>query len=37
MERIGYGYGSEWHLLHWMCRHRYRLDFPSTSAGNESE
>lgn len=26
MSRIGFGYGSEWHLLRWMGRHRNRLD-----------
>ena len=26
MARIGHGYGSEWHLLRYMGRHRHRLD-----------
>lgn len=26
MARIAYGYGSEWHLLRWMGRHRQVLD-----------
>ncbi|MFC1600821.1 hypothetical protein ACFL34_00535 [Candidatus Sumerlaeota bacterium] len=26
MGQIGYGYGSEWHLLRWMGRHRSELD-----------
>lgn len=26
MGRIGHGYGSEWHLLRWMGRHRDNLD-----------
>ena len=26
MSRIGYGYGSEWHLLRWMGRHRQEFD-----------
>lgn len=26
MGRIGYGYGSEWHLLRWMGRHRKCFD-----------
>jgi len=25
MGRIGHGYGSEWHLLHWLGRHRAEL------------
>ena len=26
MGRIGHGYGSEWHLLRWMGRHRRKFD-----------
>lgn len=26
MGRIGYGYGSEWHLLRYLGRHRHKLD-----------
>ena len=26
MGRIGHGYGSEWHLLRYLGRHRDRLD-----------
>jgi hypothetical protein len=25
MGKIGYGYGSEWHLLWYLCRHRAHL------------
>jgi len=32
LTRIGYGYGSEWHLLRWMGRHRQVFDKMVLSA-----
>ena len=32
MGKIGHGYGSEWHLLHWLGRHRAELDRRVRSA-----